>query len=192
MAGRNPLGFALQNAIRPPSPFNPSGDLMSAPAQPQGKGLLGGKGAMLAGILGDALSQASGGQAVVLPQMLAERERARRSQEEEAQWTRRRTAQNQDWMAHEQWKLDNKPPEVSPMERDLKFWQGLDPAGQAAYRAMQAAKPQFIPDGMGGGQWVTVPGGGAPAAPPGPPPGVTFTPLDNGGPTPPASGGFRP
>jgi hypothetical protein len=44
-------------------------------------------------------------------------------------------------------------------------------------------KPQFIPDGLGGGQWAQPPAG--------PKPGLTFTPLPaNGGPTPSASGTF--
>ena len=55
---------------------------------------------------------------------------------------------------------------------------------QAAYRAAQAARPQFIPDGMGGGQWAAPPMQGGMPRPVG-----KLTPID-GGPTPQASANF--
>lgn len=137
------------------------------------------KGQMILGILGDALAGAAGG-GPVFGKMMQQR---RQKEDERAEWGLKRQAERED----KQWEWKNKPQDPSPMERDALAWSRMTPELQAAYRAAQAAKPQFIPDGLGGGQWVQPPQPGA--RPAGPPSGVTFTPLPNGGPAP-APGNF--
>jgi hypothetical protein len=185
LQGMNPLGVALANSVMAGGSPVPQ---MQAPQMPGMKKPS--KGQMILGILGDALAGAAG-RAPVFAQHLGQmRAEERQDQRQQAQWGLQRRAGLEDYEARQQIEQRYRAPDVSPMERDARAWANMTPELQTAYRAAQAAKPQFIPDGLGGGQWVqpTVPGS-APR-PAGPPPGVTFTPLPAGGPTPKASGNF--
>lgn len=178
MASRPPLGIALQGALGMDPVFSQQIVQGDTPPQP---GLS--RGQIIAGILADMIAGATGkpGQ---FAEMLGQQ---RQQQQQDVQWSRRRQGQQQDWQAQEDYKRAH--PDPSPMERDALAWQQMSPELHAAYREAQAAKPQFIPDGMGGGRWASPPVSGPPPAVPFP--GVTFTPIPDGGPTLPASGGFR-
>lgn len=107
--------------------------------------------------------------------------------------------------AEMQWERNNpKPQAPTEFERTLRG-AGIDPQGEQgislyAQRAntMASPQPQFVSDGMGGGRWVTPPmgqiqGGGGPASPMGAPaaPVGKLTPIQMGGPSQSAAGGFR-
>lgn len=179
MPGGSPLSLALMNAIGGGGnggggtpPFVPH---MQAP-QPQKLS----RGQMIAGVLADALAGAAG-----RPGMFAAMQGQQRQREQEiAQWGLQRRAGLEDYAAKQRIDAQYAKPDVSPILRDAQAWGSMSPEQRAAYREAQAAKPQFISDGYGGGQW---------AAPPsqGPKPGITFTPLPaTGGPTPSASATF--
>lgn len=170
-----PLGLALHSSLGLQQPSQ------AVPAIPSPKPV--GKGQLIAGVLADALAGAIGRPGTFAHQMVERRQEDR----QQAQWGLRRRAELEDYEAKQQIEQRYAKPDVSPMERDAKAWLAMTPELRKAYEAVQAAKPQFIPDGMGGGQWVRPQ---SPSSPSGPPAGVTFTPLDDGGPTLPASGGF--
>lgn len=180
---------------------NPFYELLSPFAQPQAGGQLPqpapmpeapkrGKGEIILGILADGLAGLAGNRGVMAQQWGAEDAAARQQQQERVNWGLKRQAELEDY--GRKLEMQNDPryakPDVAPVMRDAMAWQSMTPELRQAYEAMQRAKPQFIPDGMGGGQWAQPPQAGAPARAP---QGVTFTPLDDGGPTPQASGGFR-
>lgn len=150
---RNPLGMALSSAV---DGLDPGFAPQTTPA-PQGLS----KGQLIMGVLADALAGAQGRPGA----FAAQQGQMRQQEREEAQWSRRRQETNDDWQRREQWKLAN--PDPSPMVRDAAAWAGMTPDMKAAYREAQAAKPQFIPDGLGGGQWA------APPAMPSGPPAIT-------------------
>lgn len=187
---RNPLGVSLQNSILPgDQPQMGMGDFTPGQGmKPKKPGFLapGSKGAMIAGIIGDMLATASGGQAQAIPMMVQQRQREQDAAAADAQWTRRRMEGRED----KQWEWQNKPQEVSvpPILRDAQAWAGMTDAQKEAYKQLQQIKPQFIPDGLGGGQWVTP---GAPAAQQPAIGAVVPDPRKQGGPTPTASGDFR-
>lgn len=160
-----PLGVSAagDTSARPSSMAQPP----SKPRRPRGE--------LIAGILADAFAGMLGQQGPMAAQWGREREQER----EQVQWGLQRRGRLEDYEAQKQIDQRYQVPDVSPMERDARAWAAMSPELQNAYRAAQAAKPQFIPDGMGGGQWVQPPMPGRPAAPP---PGVTFTPLPDGGP----------
>jgi hypothetical protein len=181
--------------------FDPTGDT-SFQANVKKPGFLapGSKSAMIAGILGDALATAGGGQAVVVPQMFAERQNAQRQKQEDIQWSRRQQAENDQWLGREQFKRDH--PEPSAMDRNLQTWQAWTPEQRQAYSAMQEAQSgdRFVTTVLPDGRFYAGPqkgladaltGQGAPAAPATP---RRLGPVVNsipGGPTQPASGGFQ-
>lgn len=165
------MQMAQGGAGAPPAPpINPP---IAPPAPKMSKGQL------IMGILADALAGAAGKQGAFAQQIGKQRER----EQEVAQWGLKRQGERDDKM----WEWQNKPQDVAPMVRDAQAWLRMGPEQQAAYRASQAVRPQFIPDGYGGGQWAAPPAAGA--MPPAAPKGVTFTPL--GGSTPKASNNFR-
>lgn len=108
---------------------------------------------------------------------------------EQEQYGQRREDEFQDFVRKEAYKAANPGAVNNDTVADYNFIsQVLGQAEGANYLRNRANPPrlQFVPgiglidaSQMGGAQM------GAPAAP-----GVTFTPLDEGGPTPPASGGF--
>ena len=188
------LGLSLEDIMgvkRPVDGMAP--DLgMGEPQKKRGFLAPGSKGAMIAGILGDALAVAGGGQAVTIPTMIAERRRGQDMAAEEAQWSRRREQMRED----KQWEWQNKPREdaIPPILRDAQAWQNMTPEQRAAYGEMQKARAGD-PDvtlTLPNGQLYVGPKSGIQAALGGanPRPVGRLTPIE-GGPTPPASGGFR-
>lgn len=93
---------------------------------------------------------------------------------------RKRSLDMADWTAKEQWKLDHPAPVNNDTVNDFNWYKGLSPEDRALYEQMRPEYRQG-PDGQYYRVQKAIP---APA-------GVTFTPLGNGGPTPPASGTFR-
>lgn len=201
VAMRKPLGLALQSAIMPgDQPDYGMGDFAKMPhalpqtGQPQKPGFFkeGGMGRVIAGLIGDALLQQSGAAPVYSPMM----QQRRQDEAAEAQWARRREAERED----KQWEWQNKPREDDAFSAMMRS-AGIDPAsdaGKALYSQRlqrQVAEPDVIttlPNGQlyagprsGLAQALT--GGFAPIAKP----VGKLTPIA-GGPTPPASGTFRP
>lgn len=164
MASRPPLGIALADTLGAPPPKVSRGQL-------------------IAGILADALSGAAGRPG----QFAAMQNQRRQEAEQEAQWGRHLMAQKL---------LDQQFPDPSPMERDLRVWQHMSPEQRAAYGELKKAQEgdPIVTITLPNGQMYSGPRSGlaaammggsqAPAKPVGP-----LTPID-GGPTPPASGGF--
>lgn len=185
---RNPLGKSLASMIMPGD--QPEFPMMpSLPGrEPQNGGLFkpGSKGQIIAGIIGDTLASLSGGSPVFTQNLIAERRREQEMQAQEAQWTRRRQAERED----KQWEWQNKPKDdaLSPALRDARAWLGMSEPEREAYRQYQMVRPQFIPDGLGGGQWASP--AGIPATPQPAIGAVLPDPRKAGGPTPRASGGF--
>lgn len=192
------LGMVLQNSVMPgDQPTIDMGDLgqmppglgMSAPEKKVGFFKEGGMGRTLAGLIGDALLQNADMAPVYAPM-----QRQRQAIEaEEAQWTRRRAAERED----KQWEWQNRPREdaIPPILRDAQAWQGMTPEQRAAYGEMQKARAGD-PDvtlTLPNGQLYVGPKSGIQAALGGsaPKPVGKLTPINNGGPTPPASGNFR-
>ena len=186
---RNPLGMRLDNILQPQQfpmgtpPIAPAPRVeMNMEKPKQGFLAPGSKGAMIAGILGDALAGAVGRAPVFTQNLMAERQRQKAMEQEEATWTRRRQSALEDYAAKQQ--IDRqyeKPAAPSPILRDAMAWQQMTPEQRQAYQDMQRARPQFIPDGYGSGTW---------ASPPSSQPAPTFTLEDweNAGSN--ASGGF--
>ena len=105
------------------------------------------------------------------------------------QYAQHRADDNADWMNHYKFELDNpKPTRPGEFERAL-IASGVQPGTPAWTDAMKRRANNMLdpivmtPQGMMPRSQVL---GGGQAAPP----DVTFTPLDDGGPTPPASDGF--
>ena len=180
---RNPLGMRLDNILQPKQfpmttpPIAPAPRVeMNMEKPKQGFLAPGSKGAMIAGILGDALAGAVGRPATFTQNMMAERQREQAMEAAEAQWTRNRQSQladkatdrandMSDWRAKQEWERANPAPSApSPILRDATAWLGMTPEQRQAYQQMQRARPQFIPDGYGGGSWATPPSGSAPPA----------------------------
>lgn len=205
MAGtRNGLGISLQNLLsatganlggRYSTPgFNPGAEQQTPAMAPVQRS----KGQMIAGILSDAVSGFLGREGSFGATLSAEKERERTMQAQEAQWSRRRDAENQDWLKREQWQLANKAPDVSPMQRDLAAWEAMTPDQRIAYQQMQKAKEgdPIVSVSLPNGQFYSGPRSGLTAALTGQAPQPPVQPIGVlrpvGGPTQPASGGFRP
>ena len=183
------MAFSLKDLFpeQVPPPSDMGGRIAMPQAMPQAAPARQGpsKGQMILGILGDALAGARGG-APVFGQMMAQR---RQGEQDEVKWQRNRQAEMADYGEKLRMQQQYKEPDVSPMERDAAAWTRMGPDMQAAYRASQAARPQFIPDGMGGGSWASPPGQGQASAQPIAPVGK-LTPVMNGGSVPQAPSGF--
>lgn len=136
----------------------------------------GGVGRSIAGFLGDYLLQRSGGSPIYSPMMAMQQQQAAQLAAEQ----RKRSLDMADWTAKEQWKLDHPAPVNNDTVNDFNWYKGLSPEDRALYEQMRPEYRQG-PDGQYYRVQKAIP---APA-------GVTFTPLGNGGPTPPASGTFR-
>ena len=149
-------------------------------------------GRMLAGIIGDALAQGSGFAPVYTPAM---RQREALSQQE-AQWSRRRQAENEDWRNRQQWERDNPVP--APIQRDAAAWMGMTPEQRQAVQEMTKAREgdPIVNTTLPNGQFWSGPRSGLAAALSGQASPVPVAPVGKlrplGGPTPPASGAFRP
>lgn len=170
----------------------------AAPAAPR-RGMFGGNGRAIAGLLGDAISRLSGGEAMYVPMMLQQRQqeqaaaqrRQEREQERADNWT--------DWQARQDYERAHPAtPQPTEFERVLTA-SGLQP-GTPEYMALarqyaesRANPMQYLPNGDG--TFTVVPRGGTPpqGQPQGRPAiGTRVDRLPTGGPTSPASGNFRP
>lgn len=155
---RPKLGLALQNAILPgDQPDYGTGDF--TPPQPKGGFFRdGGMGRYLAGAIGDALLQHADMAPVFAPMQRQKQALAA----EEAQWSRRRAADNADWQARKQWELNNKPTEVPPIVQSARAWQTMTDAERQAYGAMQTAQrgDPFVTTTLPNGQFYAGPQSG--------------------------------
>jgi len=141
-------------------------------------------GQMIAGVIGDTLSQWGGGKGTFLPGLQMRQQYALEGQRQQQEQAAKFAGFKQEY----DYKLAN--PETG---KDDAFTQtlrnaGIDPTSAAAKQLyMQRAQtlaspaPNFVSDGAGGGRWVQPPapgfgGGGAPQAPVG-----KLTPLSGGG-----------
>jgi hypothetical protein len=169
MASRPPLGIALADVLG-----------ASAPAHQVSKGQL------IAGIIADALAGAMGRPGQFAQHMEQQQQR----DQEDADWGRRLVQKQL---------IEQQFPDQSPMERDVAAWSHMTPEHRAAYQEMQKARagdPDVFTT-LPNGQFYSGPRSGLAAALTGGAPAPvnrpaigTRIPLD-GGPTQPASGGFR-
>lgn len=147
----------------------------------------------IAGTVGDALQNWSGGRGTFLPAIQMQQQQAA----EAAQYQQQRADDYTDWERKQQYAAANPGPVKDDTFTSTLRAAGIDPAsaqGMALYRqraaTLAAPAPNFVSDGAGGGRWVQPPamglGGGAPTAPIG-----KLTPLGAGGATPGGSRGFR-
>lgn len=140
-------------------------------------------GQMIAGTIGDALQNWSGGRGTFLPAMQQQQEAARQAQ----QYQQQRADQYTDWERKQQYEAAH-PTAAKDDAFTLTLRNaGIDPeSAQAKSLYMQRAQtlaspaPNFVSDGAGGGRWVQPPapgmGMGGPQAPVG-----KLTPLGGGG-----------
>jgi hypothetical protein len=147
-----------------------------------------GNGRAWAGILADMLAGALGQPGMYAQSMERRRQEQAALDREEQQYTRRRLDKRDDMI----WERDNIPRAPYRWESNdgSLMEMGADGLVRTVYKD-PTPKMNFIPDGMGGGQWVaspTVPVQ-TPQSPADLKPVGRLTPL-NGGPTPRASGGF--
>lgn len=223
MPFRNPMGLALQNSIvatpeqeaesarleamfprRAAAPMSTEGSFgiggIINPTSAKKPGFLapGSKGAMIAGIVGDMLAQASGGQAQFLPMEMQRRQREQEASAAEAKWHRERMANRED----KQWEWANKPQDPPAMIRNAQAWQQMSPEQRKAYQEMETAQrgDPFVTTTLPNGQFYAGPQSGligaltgataAPVAPKG-----KLGPVVNslpGGPQARPAGPFRP
>ncbi|WP_324807229.1 hypothetical protein SH584_11515 [Sphingomonas sp. LY29] len=153
------------------------------------------KGAMILGILGDALAGAAGRGPTFGPMIARQRQEEQDAMKAEANWGRRLTQYEQQKQIDQRYSM----PDVSPIERDLAVWERLSPEQRTAYqsmKAMGAPDPDVavtLPDGRfyagpRSGLAAALQGGGAAPAPQAP---VGKLRPMNGGPASQAPGGFR-
>jgi hypothetical protein len=170
--------------------FGPPTGLVQQQSAPQQKPAFfgeGGAGRNIAGAIGDALLQLNGARPIFAP---AQQQRQMMQYQQQQQDRKRQ----QDWEDYQrQWDYQvghPKPSTAQPyrFEANNGDVYELDATGKPQkVFADPTPKMNFIPDGMGGGQWVAVPTM-APSAPM--KPIGKLTPID-GGPSQPATGGFR-
>jgi hypothetical protein len=142
------------------------------------------------GVLADALAGAAGRQGPYAEMMMKEREH----QQVLDDYNRKRTDENADWQTHYDYER-NHPKDTAGTE----FERGLQAVGAVpgtdAYtqhwkdRLDAIEHPPYFYTDPATGQPMMIPRGRAPGTPA--PQGVTFTPVDDGGPSPGGSGGFR-
>jgi len=210
MMGKKPMGIGLQNIVAgdrwdqgfptpiglPRRPMDEGGafdtpeGLGGLPTKPKGLFAEGSKGQIIAGILGDALAGINGGPALFTQSQMQNRAADR----EQAQWGLRRQGELADYEQKQQIEAKYRKPTPHYFESNDGSVGMIGPDGkpQILYKD-PTPKMNFIPDGLGGGQWVAVPGQ-APAMPNAPPtqplkPVGKLRPV--GGPTAPQSGTFR-
>lgn len=141
----------------------------------------GGPGRAIAGTIGDFLLQYNNMAPIYAPQMQQQQAIAAQQAAEQ----RKRAMEMADWQAKEQWKRENPMPTNNDTVSDYEFIrERLGPEAAETYLRNRADPPQYRqgPDG----RFYRIETGQAPTAPVG-----KLTPID-GGPTPAASGGFRP
>ena len=183
-----PAPFDPMQGQQQPGLFNFSTPQMPA-AQPRpsffGEG---GTGRAIAGNIGDALLQYGNMQPIYSKSQDELRKHAEAQREEAGKF-----AQFQrEW----DYKAANPAPEVDPVTRDANAYMNLDDPHRAAYNQMHPG--QIVNMTLPNGQFYSGPaegvaaalGGGQQGGGQAPPPGVTFTPMNSGGQTHPASGNF--
>lgn len=145
----------------------------------------------IAGTVGDALQNWSGGKGTFLPGLQRQQELG----QQQALYNQRRADDYTDWERKQQYAAANPGPVKDDTFTSTLRAAGIDPAsaqGMALYRqraaTLAAPAPNFVSDGAGGGRWVQPPamGLGAPTAPIG-----KLTPLGAGGATPQGARPFR-
>jgi hypothetical protein len=158
------------------------------------------KGGMFGSGIGDAISAAlngylaaGGNQAGIMGlQALHGRRQQERAQQQEAeQYQQRRQDGFQDWVQKQTWELANKPQgQTNDTVADFEYISKIlgEDAAKEFLRNKTVAPPMMVTGPNG--QMFMMPRSMPQMTPQGAPPGVTFTPLDEGGPTPQASGGF--
>jgi hypothetical protein len=188
--------------MKPMGPFDklpamdtgPLGPPITAAAAPKKKGGLFGSGGVtidlnraLAGYLA-GIGNPAGVQS--LQAMNIERQRKADAEAQSQLYGQRREDEFQDWVRKQAYEAANPDPVNNDTVADYNFIaQQLGPEAGKEYLRNRANPPrlQFVPGiGLIDASQMGAASQGAPAAP-----GVTFTPLDEGGPTPQASGGFR-
>lgn len=110
---------------------------------------------------------------------------------EAQQYAQHRADDNADWMSHYNYELNNpKPSAPGEFEQQLMA-SGVQPGTPEWAQAMKTRVNNLLDPAVMTPQGLMLRSQVTGALTPQPaPPGVTFTPLDNGGPTPPASGNF--
>lgn len=111
----------------------------------------------IVGAVGDAMATAAGGRAVYLPMMMQRRQH----EQALADAARRQNEQWELWKRQQDYTWANKPRDP----REPHYWESNDGSLMAIgddgkptkVYADPTPKMNFIPDGMGGGQWVAVP-----------------------------------
>lgn len=136
----------------------------------------GGIGRQIAGVLGDALLQQSGGQPIYLPNLMQQRAFQQRQQMMQEQ----RQNDWEDWQKQAQWKIDHEKPTPHYWEANDGSLMTIGAGGQPVkVYADPTPKYNWVPDGMGGGRYEAIPGtGGAPQYPA--KPVGKLTPMEGG------------
>lgn len=117
------------------------------------------------------------------------RSEAAAAQREEAQYQGRRGDKLADYAEMQKIQAQYGAPRVNDTVEDYNFWKGvLSPEQFQEYVSNKVSPPQFM--NVPGVGLVQVPRMGGPQMGAPAPQGVTFTPVDEGGPMPSASGGF--
>jgi len=152
----------------------------AAPQAKRGLFAPGGTGRAIAGTIGDVLLQRGGLAPIYAPTMQAQQ----KTLLDQAQ----RDAEHNEWISRQQWERQNPMPSTAQPYRwesnDGDVYQ-LDPNNQPQ-RVFDDPTPrmQFIPDGLGGGQWLPVPGAASqqasPDSTPGEEDGYRYTPGPGG------------
>ena len=134
----------------------------------------GGVGRAIAGYLGDALLRQADMDPIYTPSMMQQRQLEAMTQQAEAQ----RRAKFDDW--RQQYEYERANPKASTAapyrwESNDGSLMELGPDGQPRkVYADPTPKMNFIPDGLGGGQWVAIPTGGGAAPSANPPVGAVI------------------
>lgn len=174
---------------------SPLGPPITMPAPPKAKGgMFGGQRgraiaeALLAGLNGYLAAR---GNPVGIQGLQALQAR-RQSALEEAQYQQRRGEHFDDWVRQQAWKQAN-PDQANPhyFESNAGDVYSITPGQQPEMRFRDPFRYKLIPNGLGGVVPVSIEqlmgGQGGRSAPE----GVTFTPIDDGGPPHTGAGGFR-
>lgn len=168
-----------------------SSQSMPAPAQmekPRG-GFFGadGIGTTILGSVGDYLMQVNGMQPTFAPSQLLQRQQQLVQQRAQQQ----RAAEWEDWQRQYEYERANpKPSSAQPYRWESNDGDVYELGATGPQRVFDDPTPKmnFIPDGLGGGQWVSVPTASTTRPTIG---AVVPDPRRAGGPTAPQSGGFR-
>lgn len=168
-----------------PTPQMPQ---MPGMAQRHGMFGAGGVGRNIAGMIGDFLMARAGMQPMYAPMMMQQRKLAYEAQLQERQHQQEFQDQRKAHQQDRQFDISNPLPQQPDEITRHMVAAGIDPnspQGKAMYAASLDPVVMTPQGPMLRSQLLGASAAGQPA-----PQGVTFTPIDDGGPTPPASGGF--